>query len=287
MPINIRPLLRGIVLCGLVAAQGASAEAPTSADERREAMGKLPWQKGPATGSVGDKARVTIPADAALLPESSGGRFLELTGNIPQPGNTVVVNGDWFAIMSFNPSGYIKDDEKLDADALLASLKESDGPSNEERKRRGLPQLYAEGWVVPPHYDPQTKYLEWGLRLRAEDSPQPIINYTVRLLGRTGYESVTLVSSPETLQKDVAQLKTMLASFDFNSGEKYSEFKPGDHVAEFGLGALVLGGAAAAMAKTGLWKTILVALAASWKLVAGAAIALFAAIGRLFQRKRP
>jgi uncharacterized membrane-anchored protein len=264
---------------------GLAAE--PSADPARDEMGKLPWQKGPLTGTVGDKARIMVPADAALLPEASGARFLELTGNIPQPGHTVIVSGDWFAIMSFNPAGYIKDDEKLDPDALLSSLKESDGPSNEERKRRGISQLHAEGWAVPPHYDPATKYLEWGLRLRSEDSPRPVINYTVRLLGRTGYESVTLVSSPESLQKDVGELKTMLTSFDFNSGEKYSEFKPGDHVAEFGLGALVLGGAAAAMAKTGLWKTILVALAASWKLVAGAAIALFAAIGRIFRRNRP
>ena len=284
---KIRALLQTLVVCGVISTPWADAAAPTNAEERHEAMGKLPWQKGPATGNVGDKARVTIPPDAALLPESSGGRFLELTGNIPEPGNTVLVDGDWFAIMSFNPAGYIKDDEKLDPDALLKSLKESDGPSNEERKRLGLPQLHADGWAVPPHYDPQTKYLEWGLRLRSEDSSQPIINYTVRLLGRTGYESVILVSSPETLQKDVAELKTMLTSFEFNSGEKYAEFRPGDHVAEFGLGALVLGGAAAAMAKTGIWKTILVALAASWKLVAAGAVALFAAIGRIFKRRQP
>lgn len=112
-----------------------------------------------------------------------------------------------------------------------------------------------------------------------------MINYTVRMLGRKGYEAVTLVSSPERLDRDVAEFKQALASFDFLPGEKYSEFKPGDHVAEFGLAALVAGGAAAAASKGGLWKGLLAALAAGWKFLAAGVIALLAGIGKLFGRK--
>ena len=107
----------------------------------------------------------------------------------------------------------------------------------------------------------------------------------MRLLGRTGYENVVLVTSPETLDADVKSLKATLKSFDFNAGEKYSEFKPGDHIAEFGLGALVVGGTAAAMVKSGFWKTLVAALAAGWKLVLGVGVALLAGIGKLFGRK--
>ena len=68
-------------------------------------------------------------------------------------------------------------------------------------------------------------------RIHSVDDNRPVINYTVRVLGRSGYERVVLVSSPETLDQDVAQFKKVLTGFDFNAGEKYSEFKQGDRVA--------------------------------------------------------
>ncbi|MBI5719661.1 MAG: DUF2167 domain-containing protein [Burkholderiales bacterium] len=257
-----------------------------SPEQRREEFAKLPWQAGPASSDVGTRAKLQVPKEARLLPESHGGRFLELTGNLPQPGQTILVGGNWWAVFSFNDIGYVKDDEKLDPDALLESLKSSDGPSNEERKKRGIPRLTTEGWAVAPHFDPQTKHLEWGLRLRAEGDPNPVINYTVRMLGRSGYESVTLVSDAESLQRDVAELKAVLKGFAFNGGERYAEFKAGDHVAEIGLGALVLGGAAAAAVKGGWWKSLVAVLAAGWKLIAGAAVAAALGIGKLLGRKK-
>ncbi len=122
------------------------------------------------------------------------------------------------------------------------------------------------------------------MRLRSSDSPQPVVNYTMRLLSRHGYETVILVTGPDTLTQDVQDLHQVLAGFKFNAGETYGEFRPGDHVAEFGLGALVLGGAAAAAVKAGWFKGLLVALAAAWKLVAAAAVAAIAGIKRFFGR---
>ncbi len=258
----------------------AEPEAPPQQDE----MAALPWVKGPAEVGVGDKAKLKLDKAQGFLPEKDSGKFLELTGNLPSPGSSILTSGDWFAVFDFADVGYVKDDETLDPDALLKELKNDDAPANEERRKLGLPELYTDGWVVPPHYDSETKHLEWGLKLRAQGSQEPIINYTVRLLGRTGYENVVLVSSPDSLDKDVKELKLVLKSFDFNAGEKYSEFKAGDKIAEFGLGALVLGGAAAALSKTGFWKTILVALAAGWKLVLGGLIVVVAGVSKLFRK---
>ncbi|MBL8325900.1 MAG: DUF2167 domain-containing protein [Rubrivivax sp.] len=264
----------------------ALAQQGMSAEQRRAEFAKLPWQAGPAQGAIGTKASLKVPQDARLLPESHGARFLELTGNLPSPGHSILVSGNWWAVFTFSDVGYVKDDEKLDADQLLRSLRESDGAANDERRKRGIPLLTTEGWAVPPHFDAQTKHLEWGLKLRAEGDPDPVINYTVRMLGRSGYESVTLVSDAATLERDVAELKAMLKGFAFNGGETYAEFKPGDHVAEIGLGALVLGGAAAAAVKSGWWKSLLAALAAGWKLIAGVAVAAALGLGKLFGRKK-
>ncbi len=280
--------IRRASACALAVALVFAASLPARAADSEQDVGaqmrKLPWQVGPASGDVGSRSKIQIPDGARLLPESSGGRFLELTGNLPEPGDTVLIRNDWWATLSFSDSGYVKDDEKLDPDALLASMRKSEEGANEERAKRGIPALTIDGWIVPPHYDPATKYLEYGLKLHSSDSPRPVVNYTMRLLSRRGYETVTLVTRPETLTQDVQDLHQVLGGFSFNPGETYGEFRAGDHVAEFGLGALVLGGAAAAAVKAGWFKGLIAALVAGWKLVAAAVVAGLAGLKRLFSR---
>lgn len=276
--------LRKLVIA-LCAVPLLAIAAPNEADPGA-ALRALDWHVGPRAEQVVGKATLQTPdADTLFLDEANSTQFLKLTGNLAEPGNNIVLSrkGDWWADFSFNASGYVKDDDKIDADELLKTLKSGDGPANEERKRLGLAPLYTEGWYIPPHYDPVTKRLEWGLKLRAQG--QTVLNYTIRLLGRTGVMSATLVSSPETLDADVASFKETLTGFSFNPGERYSEFKPGDRVAEFGLAALIAGGAAAVATKKGFWGVIGGFLAAGWKLVVGAVIAAFAGLRSFFKKK--
>lgn len=251
-----------------------------------KAMKALDWHVGPQSENIASKATLKTDTTLLFLDESNSKKFLELTGNIPDPGNFILFSSkdNWWAAFSFKPLGYVKDDEKIDPDVLLKQLKDSDGPANEERKRLGFPELYTEGWYVPPHYDAESKRLEWGIKLRSEG--KEILNYTIRLLGRTGVMNATLVSSPETLNADVLSFKGALPGFEFNSGERYSEFKQGDRVAEFGLAALIAGGAAAVATKKGLWAVIGGFLAAFWKLAVGLGIAAMAGIRSVFKRKQ-
>jgi uncharacterized membrane-anchored protein len=177
--------------------------------------------------------------------------------------------------------GYVKDDEKIDADELLKSLKESDGPANEQRRSLGMSELYTEGWLVPPHYDMTTKRLEWGLRLRDSSGAQTI-NYTSRLLGRSGVMSAILVSDPAAVGSDMEVFRRHLAGFAFVPGQTYSEYTSGDKVAEYGLGALVLGGAAAAAAKSGLLKSLGKFI---WVIVLGVVAAISAVFKKLTGKK--
>jgi uncharacterized membrane-anchored protein len=256
---------------GNVQAEEASADAASPFES-------LAWHHGPGVENIASKATFKTDDKLSFLDEGNSTKFLELTGNIPEDGNYIVVpaEGDWWATFAFDPMGYVKDDEKIDADELLASIKSSDVPANEERRRLGISELYTEGWSVPPHYDSQTKQLEWGVKLRSDG--HETVNYTVRLLGRTGVMNATLVTDVETLQADVSTFKAALAGFSFNSGERYAEYREGDKVAEYGLAALVVGGAAAVAAKTGF-------LAKFWKLLVFGAVGLFAWVGKLFGRK--
>jgi uncharacterized membrane-anchored protein len=269
-------LITAALSCTVAAAPPSAP--PSSDDDALEQVRSLPWQRGPAKGSLGDKASVQIPANGALLPQGQSDKFLELTGNLPSPKSSVITHGNWWAIFGFVDEGYVKDDEKVDPDALLQVLQETQKEANEEREKRGLPLMYIDGWYVPPRYDKAANRLEWGTKLHSSTSSEPFVNYTVRILGRSGHESATLVSDPENLDKDVKEFKEVLASFEFNPGEKYSEFKQGDRIAAYGLGALVIGGAAAVAAKSGFWKVIVAALAAGWKFIAAGAVVLLAGL---------
>lgn len=274
--------MKAFLLAALVSFAATPAwaqDAETGGEE--SPFAQLDWHKGPGNEDIARKASIRTSESVSFLDEANSRRFLELTGNIPEDGNYIIVSSaedsDWWATFTFDPVGYVKDDEKIDADDLLSTLKSGDEPSNEYRRKIGLGELHTVGWVVPPHYDTQTRQLEWGLKLRSDEGET--VNYTVRLLGRTGVMNATLVADPESLEKDIASFKTSLAGFAFQPGETYAEYKEGDRVAEYGLAALVVGGAAAIAAKTGF-------LAKFWKLIVGGVVGLFALVGKLFGRKK-
>jgi uncharacterized membrane-anchored protein len=269
-----------MLVAALATTSALAAPPPTSEAEAQAQMRSLHWQRGPADGQLGGVATLKITEGQAFLDSANTRRFLELTRNPPRDGRYALVAEEWFAIFFFEDSGYVRDDEKLDPDALLQSLRDSDKRGNEERKRLGMPGLHTAGWAVPPHYDPTTKRLEWGVQLRGEDG-HLLVNYKVRLLGRRGVMHAILVSEPERLTQDVAEFKTALAGYEFAAGERYSEWKAGDRVAEYGLGALVLGGAAVVATKSGFLKAFGKLIVVG---VVGFGAAILAAARKLFRR---
>ena len=262
----------------LLIGQSPVAAVPQRSDEQiKQEMAGLAWQRGPVEGRIGSVASIKVGDRQAFLDGPNTRRFLELNGNPPRDERYVLVSSEWFAVFFFENAGYVKDDEKLDAAALLASLQQGDKASNAERERLGMTPLHTEGWHVLPHYDPTTKRLEWGVRLRGGSEERTVVNYSIRLLGRRGVMHAILVSDPESLDRDIAEFKTALGGYEFASGERYSEFRAGDRVAEYGLAALVLGGAAAVATKSGFGKAI-------GKFVVVGVAALGSAIVALFRR---
>lgn len=94
--------LRAVVSGFLLATYSAMlAAVPTSPDEVRAQIRELKWSRGPAAGSLGNKATVSIPKDGGLLDGSQGSKFLELTGNLPSPGTSILATPDWWAAFDF------------------------------------------------------------------------------------------------------------------------------------------------------------------------------------------
>ncbi|WP_072866645.1 DUF2167 domain-containing protein [Devosia limi] len=243
-----------------------------------ESVSDLPWVTYPSMGVISDQAEVSLQGGLYFLGEEATSRFLVLNGNPARRGQFTLAPESlaWFAIFNFDASGYVRDDEKIDADALLSTLKEQNASGFEERKRLGLTQLTLVDWSVPPHYDATTKRLEWGTLLMASDGTE-VANYTVRILGRSGVMRAVLVSDTPALKTNVAAFHASLAGFGFLPAHQYGAYQQGDRIAEYGLAALIVGGAAAVATKSGFLKTFGVFLFAI-----GAAVV--AAIGALFRR---
>jgi uncharacterized membrane-anchored protein len=245
------------------------------------------WQDGPGVGKLGSTAEIKIPAGYRFTDQAGAAKWAESNENIPDSAELGVLmpksDPKWYIVFSYEDSGHIPDDEKgkLDSAAILQSLQNSNELGNEERKRRNWPSMELAGWQTEPAYDPVTHYLIWGLRVRSDGTES--INYNTRMLGRTGVMSANLVVDPEDLQSALPSAKKLLADYQFVSGNKYSEWRSGDKMAEYGLTGLITGGLVVAAAKTGLLAKLGLVLAKFAKVIIIGVVALGAAIAKFFR----
>jgi uncharacterized membrane-anchored protein len=270
----------------LMASAATLAKPPPvpAADDVNAKVEALKWVEGPAKPPLTERAAIALGKDVSYLDSANTEELLKLSGNLPSPDHFTVAAKDlhWWSVFSFEDMGYVKDDEKIDADALLASMRENEVEANKERTSQGLETLTIVGWAVPPHYDPATHNLEYGLTLQSASGRN--VNYTTRLLGRSGVMTANLITSPETLDSDLVEFRKTLSGFAYTPDQSYAAYKDGDKVSEYGLAALVTGGAAAALAKGGLLKGLFALLAAGWKIIAVAVVAGFATLRGFFAR---
>jgi uncharacterized membrane-anchored protein len=243
---------------------------------------QVQWQIGPGAGQLGELAEVDIPEGYVFAAGDDTRLLMEAMQN-PVSGRELGFlapdNLSWYLVFEYDETGHILDAEKaeLDSDALLASLKEANDAGNEERKKRGWTLFQIAGWELPPQYNPTTQNLEWAIK--GESEGQPVINWNTRLLGREGVMEVTLVAGPDILNDVKPQYETLIGGFDYKAGQKYAEYTKGDKVAEYGLAALIAGGATAVAAKTGVLKYL-------WKILLVVGIAVVAFFRRIFSRKK-
>ncbi len=230
-----------------------------------EIFSSLNWTPGPGNYEVTPRANIDLPAGFDRLDAADTQTLMELYEN-PSAGQEYYVGPEdmrWFAVFSYDDTGHIEDDDEIDADALLKSLRAGTEEGNRERRKRGWAEMNILGWQYPPFYNEGTNRLSWAVL--AESEGMQIVNYNTRLLGRTGVVSATLVVEPEMLDVSVEEFENLLDGFQYNAGDMYAEYRPGDKLATYGLAALVTGGAAAAVAKgagKGLFKAIAVGVAA-------------------------
>ena len=202
---------------------------------------------------------------------------------------TPMSDNNWGIVITYEDSGFVKDDDadKINYKELLANMQKEIKDSNPERVKAGYGSLELVGWATPPHYDKATHKLFWAKELKFGDSKENTLNYNFRILGRKGVLVLNAVSGMKQLKDIESKTAPLLASVNFAEGNRYAEFVPGkDKIAEFGIAALIAGGAAAA-AKTGLLKGLWVGILAAKKFIILGLIAVVAFVKKfIFGRKQ-
>jgi uncharacterized membrane-anchored protein len=287
-----------LALCIAIAASTAWAQpTPTAQAEMQAALeaANKAAVSGPKEIKLVDQALLKLPDGLVYIPPAEAGRLLAAMGNRVGDNLLGVVvspaaDANWFAVMRFYKSGYIKDDDAKDwkTDELLSNLKEGTEEGNKERRSRGISEIEVVGWVEAPKYDAATHRLVWSLESKEKGAPANTergVNYNTYALGRDGYISMNLVTALKKIDAERPVAHTLLAALEYNGGKKYGDFNSAtDHVAEFGLAALV-GGVAAK--KLGLFALAFAFLAKFAKVIGIAAIAIGALAVKFFRRKPP
>lgn len=246
--------LRAMALA-LVAALGlpalAAGEANTAQDQVWDDARKAA-KDGPQDIALADQALLKLPQGTVFIPQPNATQLLNAMGN---PGQDPRLQGlifpkggaSWFMTVRYEKSGYIKDGDAKDwnADELLQSYKDGTEAQNEERSKMGVAPLEILGWAEKPTYEAGTHRLVWAMKSREKgnaDDTDLGVNYNTYLLGREGYFSMNLVTRLKDLPEHKPAAQAMLGALNFNDGKRYADFNEStDHVAEYGLAALVLG----------------------------------------------
>ncbi len=277
-----------VVLLSLAPAGPARAQEAPESD--------VQFTHGPATVELGDDvAQLQVPEGYLFADAATTRKLMERMGNPPSDREVGLITpadregSSWYVVFEYDPSGYVRDDEKdeIDAKELLDNISESTEAANKQRQKMGFAPLHVSGWLEEPHYDSLSHNLVWSMEATEEGTGERVANYNTRYLGRRGVMSVTVATDPSSLAGDLPEVNQVLSGFSYKPGSRYADFVSGDKVAKYGLTALIAGGAGAAAVKLGLFGVLAKFLGKAWKLVVAGLAALGAAVKRIFGRKKP
>lgn len=287
---RILTTLFAVLFIGSLSAQeeAAAADAQAEAQAQFEAfIDSLAWQTE-GVGALKDWSTIEIPAGYRYLNGKDADKLMQAWGNLPSEYEGMIATDDlnWLVLFQFDPSGYVKDDEKdeLNPDALLDQMMENQARGNEYRQQQGLQPMYIDGWAMEPRYNERTNNLEWGLLLRTGDNPSQFVNYETKLLGREGVMEVTLICDLEDMNMILPTYQDLLLGHMYNDGKSYADYRQGDKLAEYGLTALIAGGAAYGAAKLGLLGSIMAFGKKFFKFILLGLVAIGAAFKKFFSR---
>jgi uncharacterized membrane-anchored protein len=288
------------LLASLMLRADDDAAPKLSQDDRAALASSLKWQTGTITLKDG-LAKINLTPGFRFLGSDDARKVLHnLWGNMDDPDLLGMIfpadqgpldRGGWAVTINYEENGYVKDDEAatINYDDMLKKMQQSAKDIGPELEKKGYSSYEIVGWAAPPHYDKATHKLYWAKDLKFSDATGDTLNYDIRILGRHGVLVLGAISGMDEFPAIDAKVPEILSMVDFQAGNTYADFDPKiDKVAEYGLGALIAGGALAGAAKLGLFaaffKWIVVAALALKKALIVVVVAVVAGVKKLWAK---
>ena len=291
----------GLSLTSATARSQGAPPAQSEADKQQKiaednkaafAAAKKVWKQGPLNVPLIDQGYIDLPRGFIFVPQPEAGGILKASGGFDSPRTVGLFfpgsSEQWWARLDYRPEGYVKDDEAKDwkAEELLTNLKEGTEEGNANRIERGFHPIEVTGWIEKPAYDTASHRLVWSVLVKDKGSvtDKGSVNYNTYALGREGYFSLNLITEPDTVATDKAAARTLLAAISYAPGKTYGDFNAStDHIAEYGIAALIGGVAAKKLGLLALGAAFVLKFA---KIIGLAAVGFGAVVARFFRRSK-
>jgi len=196
-----------------------------------------------------NQASFDLPKDYLFVPDKSAYVLLnEIDGAKPSSEIMgLIFSGKeelGYILFDYYPLGYIRDDnfKNVNAAQLITQMKNRTESQNSERRANSNPAIKVIDWLEKPNYAPTTNRLTWSVLTEEQQSnvSGQGVNYDTVLLGRKGYFHVLLVTNAESFKMRRPEIATLLSTFEFNQGSRYTDFNSTtDSVANCSLDALL------------------------------------------------
>ena len=172
-------------------------------------------------------------------------------------------------IEKFTNDGYIKGDDwdNVDAESFIKELKSGSDKANKERVKNGYATVEDITWHIKPSYNKELGYVFYSLLVKFNDGSETY-NSTAMVLGRKGYTDITFLFKESIADVMPTEIDKVVKNFKYNQGSQYTDFKSGDKIAAYGVGALVAGSLGIkGLAKTGALAAVLAFAKKAWFIV--------------------
>jgi uncharacterized membrane-anchored protein len=284
--------------------QPAQAQAEPDAAAARARVESIESRLHPQTGDIrlpGADAVLHLGQDYYFLPPDEARLVIvdgwgnppdaatNVLGIVFQAGRHFYEPDAWGAVISYNSSGYVSDDDADSANyaELLQQLQAGDAEENQRRAAQGFPAQHLVGWAEQPAYNRATHSVVWAQNLQIAGQSENSLNYDVRLLGRNGVLSLNMVTGMSQLAATRQAAQRFAAQAEFTPGNRYADHQTGDRTAEYGVAGLVAAGVGVAVAsKTGVIAVILLFLKKIGILIVAGIALVGGWLRRVFSRRR-
>lgn len=208
--------------------------------------------------NLNDLVRLNVPPGYNFIGQEQARMIVEdlwgnpedtsVLGMIVKEGYSVGDASQWAFILSYEETGYVKDEDadNIDYEEMMENIRAGEDEVNKQRKESGYSSVHVLGWAAKPYYDKERKIMHWAKKIKFGDEVMAeedlTLNYDIRFLGRQGVLSMNAVGTMNQLADVNERIPDILHVAEFTEGNTYADFNPSvDKVAAYTVGGLIAG----------------------------------------------